>query len=140
MTKPLKTLLSTIGLSVAALSAAPAISQSTSTPAPGPQAGRIQERFKTADTNKDGQLSLDEFEAMHNNMRGKGHGMGGGMGGGPCMHESMTRADVEKMGRPHALTRFDALDKNKDGKLSAEERAACPIGKGPASTPQAASK
>lgn len=41
----------------------------------------------------------------------------------------VTRAEAEKLNRPNALSRFDALDTNKDGKLSTEERAACPVAK-----------
>ena len=41
----------------------------------------------------------------------------------------VTRTEAEKLGRPNALSRFDALDTDKDGKLSAAERAACPAQK-----------
>ena len=67
-------------------------------------------------------------------MGGRSSGMQGGgqRGAGFCMNPgdgTVSRADVEKLGRPNALSRFDSLDTNKDGKLSAEERAACPAAK-----------
>ena len=62
-------------------------------PAGGPPAGApaaggeaavsAADRFKTADANKDGSLSVEEFTAMIQSMRGAGGGgMGGGAGGG----------------------------------------------------------
>lgn len=109
---------------------------------------RLAERFAALDTNQDGKISADEMQTMRNNMRGAGRPDGAGAGAGGMRHAAMRgggkagagcvmgevgsdgriiRASVEKMGRPAALSRFDALDTDKDGVLSASERAACPM-------------
>lgn len=110
---------------------------------------RLAERFAALDTNQDGKISADEMQAMRNNMRGAGRPDGAGAGAaGGMRHAAMrgggkagagcamgaadsdgrvTRASVEKTGRPAALTRFDALDTDKDGVLSPSEQAACPM-------------
>lgn len=97
---------------------------------------RLAEKFKSLDTDGNGQLSLAEFTAGHDRAKGppapgEGPGMRGkmGMGGG---HGMMLRmADTNKDG---AITRdefiaaqlkhFDMMDANKDGTVTPEERKA----------------
>ncbi len=110
---------------------------------------RMAERFAALDTDQDGKITLEELQTMRNNMRGAGRPEGAGAGAAGGMRQTamrgaskggagcamgaadsdgrVTRASVEKTGRPAALTRFDALDTDKDGVLSPSEQAACPM-------------
>lgn len=111
---------------------------------------RMSERFAALDTNQDGKLTAEEFQSFRNNAQGAGRPQGsaqqgGRMGGRGGMQKAgyrgqgnpggmmlnadtdkdgvITRAEAEKHISTQALARFDALDTNKDGKLSAEEQA-----------------
>lgn len=94
--------------------------------------------FEALDTDKNGQISRDEFmvarhDGMHRMHKGKmgkgdmrGHMMGRHHHGG-----MMGMADTDKDGSlskaeftAAALARFDKADANKDGKVTAEERKA----------------
>ncbi|MDO6384734.1 MULTISPECIES: EF-hand domain-containing protein [unclassified Uliginosibacterium] len=108
----------------------------------------LGERFAALDTNQDGKITTEEFQTFRNNARSSG--AQGGMGARGGMHKAsyrgqgsqggmllnadtdkdgvITRAEAEKYLTTQALNRFDTLDTNKDGKLSAEEQAA---GRGP---------
>lgn len=91
------------------------------------------ERFAALDTDKNGQLSQQEFDAARKGgpdggkpgFRG-GKGPGGGEGrkfGGRGGRDRAPKGDVTKADfMAHALTRFDLLDSNDDGKITAEER------------------
>jgi Ca2+-binding EF-hand superfamily protein len=89
--------------------------------------------FAMMDTDKNGQISRNEFMAhKHEGMRGdkdgKGHKMGmRGRGGGMMMQ----KADANNDGRvtkaeftAAAMTRFDRADANKDGQVTSDERKA----------------
>ncbi len=90
--------------------------------------------FTALDTDKNGQISRDEFMnakqdgkrgkmGMHNGgeMRGHWGKQGRGMKGADgAKNASVTKAQFVS----EALTRFDKLDANKDGKVTAEERKA----------------
>jgi Ca2+-binding EF-hand superfamily protein len=105
--------------------------------------GRMREhRFEQLDTNKDGSISRAEFDAAHRPGMDKEHGegerhgregqemghhkMGGhGMGG----MKMFDRADADADGKvtlaeatTAALAHFDAVDKNKDGTITRDER------------------
>lgn len=55
------------------------------------------------------------------------HGAGGMLAAADTDKDGViTRAEAEKFASARATARFDALDTNKDGKLTADERAACP--------------
>ncbi|MCB2048610.1 MAG: EF-hand domain-containing protein [Novosphingobium sp.] len=103
-------------------------------------AERKAEMFAMMDTDKNGQISREEFMAhRHEGMRGDKDGMRGdkdGMGhkmgmrgrGGGMM---MQMADTNKDGRiskaeftAAAMARFDATDANKDGQVTSDERKA----------------
>lgn len=111
---------------------------------------RLSERFAALDTNQDGKLTAEEFQTFRNNAQGAGRPQGAGQQGGRMGGQSgmqkagsrgqghpggmllnadtdkdgvITRAEAEKHINTQALARFDALDTNKDGKLSAEEQA-----------------
>ncbi|KAF7598904.1 MAG: hypothetical protein CGU28_09525 [Candidatus Dactylopiibacterium carminicum] len=132
MKKTVRNLFAATTLGAALLGAAFAHAETTvSAPSPA------QSRFDMLDTNKDGVLSRDEFLAQR--PTGAREGRHGGMRKVRADRGDHTlfalsekaadgvvmRADVEKLGRPNALSRFDAMDTNKDGKLTADERAAC---------------
>ncbi len=118
---------------------------------------RFNERFAAMDTDHNGQLSPAELRAAHDGRDGPGpykggRGFGGpGFGGrghdgpggpgGPGPHRDggpdgapkagdpkdggdMTKAEFSK----RALTMFDLLDSNDDGKITAAERDAAPSG------------
>jgi Ca2+-binding EF-hand superfamily protein len=79
--------------------------------------------FNEADTDKDGFISKEEMQAHHKAMHGKRAGM---------MREhwkaadkdgdgALSRAEVETGNMPMLNRDFDKLDKNKDGKLTADE-------------------
>lgn len=95
------------------------------------------EMFDRADTNKDGMISRDEwtagaarFAGMQREQREHG-GMGIGMRGRPMMMKHMDmmadadgdRAISRQEFEARALQHFDRVDTNKDGKITADERA-----------------
>lgn len=101
--------------------------------------------FDKVDGNKDGQISREEFAAHHAGMgsrhegerhegghREAGHRMGGKHGGEGRMGGMMAgmadangdKAVSQQEFTAAALRRFDAVDTNKDGTISAEERQA----------------
>lgn len=115
--------------------------------ADGPRAGAMGERFKAADTNndgminreeakslprvakdfdaidanKDGQATADELRAFHKAHRGE-HGRHRG----EFLKKLDTNADgriskAEAQAAPRLAERFDALDANQDGFVTAEE-------------------
>ena len=96
---------------------------------------RASARFETLDKDGNGAVSREEFTAAREMRgdragRGGGHGMGGHRGGrgdhrghGPQGAEArgpMAIADVQT----RLTTRFDRVDANSDGYITAEERAA----------------
>ncbi len=78
-----------------------------------------EERFATMDTNKDGKITADERRGQRGDKQGMKRG-GRGMGPGASMPAEMTQEQHMKF----AQDRFNALDTNKDGKISVEERQA----------------
>lgn len=91
------------------------------------RARRTTERFAALDADKNGQLSPQEFDAARDK-RGrpgmgaerKGHGRGGW---GQGERGRGSQADVAKADfMAPALRRFDVMDSNDDGKITAEER------------------
>jgi Ca2+-binding EF-hand superfamily protein len=93
------------------------------------QAGRAFERL---DVDRNGSLSRAEFEqgrerrAERRLVRGPRHGMRGRRHGGPGRHAERMFAEqgfvtLEQM-RERALARFDRLDLDRDGTLTASER------------------
>jgi Ca2+-binding EF-hand superfamily protein len=90
---------------------------------------RMRDRmFDLMDSDKNGQLSREEFRAAHEKMRAaKGergmqgmHGSGhhGGMRGGGMMKADTTKAQA--VARAQAM--FDRIDANRDGNITAAER------------------
>lgn len=89
---------------------------------------RRVERFSAMDTDHNGQLSQQELEAARTaraedgqdgrGPRGRGFGGGRGFGRGGDSAGDIAKADF----MAPALTRFDLLDSNDDGKITAEER------------------
>ena len=89
---------------------------------------RIEQRFKSLDTNNDSMISLAEFKALTASARA-----------GSGTAAALQRLDSNRDGavsaeefRSPLITQFDRLDSNKDGQLSAAERAKAP----PAPTPE----
>ncbi len=95
--------------------------------------------FATLDANKDGSISRAEFDAAHGARKGaggegagmrhhmKGHGRMIGMGGGLRFYNSDADKDgrvslAEALARP--VERFKAMDANKDGTVTPDERKA----------------
>lgn len=83
--------------------------------------------FDRLDTNHDGFLDEEEWNAMRNRFGGGGTG-GGGMGGGPRTGESLTKLlDANADGKvsrdefAKVLSLFDLLDKDHNGELSQDE-------------------
>src|SRR5437762_934469 len=83
--------------------------------------------FDRLDTNHDGFIDEEEWNAMRNRFGG-GAGGGGGMGGGPRIGESLTKLlDANADGKisreefAKVLSLFEILDKDHNGELSAEE-------------------
>ena len=91
MNKPIIATLSILALATAAIA--------QNAPPGGGQPPTPEERFKTADTNADGKLSMAEFAALP--MRGRG-----GADGAPA---------------PTPEDRFATMDTNKDGSVSLDE-------------------
>jgi hypothetical protein len=103
------------------------------------RAAKSAEQFARIDTDKNGSISRDEFNAHHQQMKGHdgprsgghkgrkgGHGGAGMMMAGPHMAAmadankdgTVTRAEFDAGVKAH----FDMADANKDGKISPEER------------------
>jgi Ca2+-binding EF-hand superfamily protein len=83
---------------------------------------QFAQMFDRIDTNHDGFIDEEEWNAMRSRMAG------GGMGGGPRLGESITKLlDADHDGKvsrdefAKILSLFDILDKDHDGKLSQEE-------------------
>lgn len=72
-------------------------------------------RFDAVDTNKDGNLTTAELDAARASF---GRGGRGGRGGGWMQWDANGDGQLS---REEATARFDAVDTNKDGTLSAEE-------------------
>lgn len=116
------------------------------------RAARFEERrgkmFDRMDTNKDGNITRAEFTTMkpradrgaeggkmagkmerggkdgHRGHRGGKHGMGRGMMGGHMADTNGDKAVTQAEFTAAAAKRFDALDANKDGQVTREERKA----------------
>lgn len=84
--------------------------------------GRMHDMmFQRMDSDKNGQISREEFRAAHEKMgaAGGGHrGHHGGMGRGGMMKANATRAEVVAQ----AQAMFDRVDANRDGKITTAER------------------
>lgn len=87
----------------------------------------LEKNFDAMDTNKDGKLSREEMKAAHDQHKANHAG-----------HRPKIDADGDKMisreeakGHPHLEKNFDAIDANKDGKLSPEEMKAFRASKHP---------
>lgn len=84
---------------------------------------RMDEHFSNLDTNKDGTISRQEFDAGH----------GAGMGdhdGRPNMGHGSDKGEGDmhmRMGKAGGMMSLDALDTNKDSKLSLDEALARPL-------------
>jgi len=85
---------------------------------------QFAQAFDRLDTNHDGFIDEEEFNAMRNRFAGGG----GGMGGGPRTGESLTKLlDANADGKvsreefAKILSLFDILDKDHNGELSQEE-------------------
>jgi Ca2+-binding EF-hand superfamily protein len=85
---------------------------------------QFAQAFDRLDTNHDGFIDEEEFNAMRNRFGGGG----GGMGGGPRTGESLTKLlDANADGKisrdefAKILSLFDILDKDHSGELSQEE-------------------
>ena len=85
---------------------------------------QFAQAFDRLDTNHDGFIDEEEFNAMRNRFGGGG----GGMGGGPRTGESLTKLlDANADGKvsreefAKILSLFDILDKDHNGELSPDE-------------------
>lgn len=98
-------------------------------------AERRAKAFAAMDTDKNGQISRDEFMAYRQGGKDGAKGSGKGYGKGERGHHGgrmlAGMADADKDGRitqaefvAAALARFDKADTNKDGTVSVEERKA----------------
>jgi Ca2+-binding EF-hand superfamily protein len=86
--------------------------------------GPMSQAFDRLDTNHDGFIDEEEFNAMRNRFVGGG----GGMGGGPRLGESLTKLmDANADGKisrdefAKVLSLFDILDKDHNGELTSDE-------------------
>jgi Ca2+-binding EF-hand superfamily protein len=96
----------------------------------GRMADRQGQMFDRLDTDRNGQISREEF-GQRMAMRGGGEGrrgmrgQRGGMGGGGRMGERLLGEDgvvTAEEFRTRALERFDRMDANHDGRIAPEER------------------
>jgi Ca2+-binding EF-hand superfamily protein len=78
------------------------------------------------DTNKDGKVSSEEFDGLHQGMRGQMQGMKHmsieqHFDAADTDHDgALTKEEAEK-GMPILFARFDENDANKDGKITKDE-------------------
>jgi Ca2+-binding EF-hand superfamily protein len=93
---------------------------------------RVGRAFERLDADRDGSLSRAEFEqgrerrAEHRAERGPRHGLRGRRHGGPGRHAERMFGEqgfvTREQMRERALARFDRLDLDRDGTLTAAER------------------
>ena len=95
---------------------------------------RVTERFQRLDTDKNGSITLDEFKARQGRggkaegrggPRGKHHGMRGGRGMGGMNVDANKDGMISKAEfQAGPLARFDRMDTDKNGIVTAAERQA----------------